>query len=225
MSPDDFEYRRLSGEIDKLVRADPYEGWVMHGTAATLVGDAVELRRAFAAASNIAGKGWDHCGANKAQALMSLGFFSEARQQFLEVVSAEAGNLGAFVGLGLGVGAISAVHGMLDQARKMNLQHGADIDLDTVDAAAAIMREAHMTDEQVTAMQDLAGEVLRRHRVRMDRYGVGVVDLEGLPVILYKIMVQREPAEIADMSFELAELVAGMSNIPDRLHISFSRIE
>ncbi|KXB31276.1 hypothetical protein AT959_07800 [Dechloromonas denitrificans] len=88
-----------------------------------------------------------------------------------------------------------------------------------------MMVAANLTDADVARLADLAGEVMRSHRVtRDDTSGISMYDGDdGLPCLCSSVHLAVSYEEASDMNFELAELVANAtpSLSPNRYIIRF----
>lgn len=161
-STGDFWFRRLAAEAQKIMGVDPAEA---HNVLANLYGVAGDYTQAIRHL-DIAQKFANSTGlwANKAIILSNLGFFSEAQKAFEVAAAPQQGSFSARLELGICIGAFHKIVAFGPTALRMNLQF--DIaKFELAQRAVVLMDEFSITDANLGAMLDVAGEIMRDERI------------------------------------------------------------
>lgn len=221
---DNFEARLLLRDCEKLQQANTFDGTIARIYMAEAYGDAEEARRCASQARAAAPGLASEADFQLAQSLVGLGYFSEAQAIYARVATPELGQLTNRLNLGMVSGSIEQVFRFLEQARSMNIE----LDEDSVMSASgayAVYQKTSTTDSQAGELLDLAGEVLRAHRLfpLNGSPKVSAIDHRELRTLLMELMVRAPAEEVGAMNFELADLVARrLEVVPAGIAVVFS---
>lgn len=221
---DDFEFRRLLRDCDKLISADAINGYACRGLAHVLTGNVDELYKHMEKAKAISGEATDFCDFMLAQALAKLGYFSRAQALFIPSADPALGRFGHRSKAALGMGAVIALSEMFESADAMKLAYHSPVDREETEAMASIMREAGVTDGDLAAMMDFAGLVARNHGLRIKQQEIRLLNLDGEKFVHVEVKVDCSAREAADMVFEVAELVSESDRSLPAIHVSFGTV-
>jgi tetratricopeptide (TPR) repeat protein len=161
--PDDFWFRRMLGEAEKLKSANRAEAHNVLGQLYGLAGDATEAMRHIDTSFRLHPDAAVAC--NKAVILSNLGYFSRAQEPFRSSCGPRDGQFTQRWRLGLCMGAFHTLAAYLDDAKLMQLEKLGEVDCALIEEAAAFLREISVTDEQLGSFLDTAGEMLREERI------------------------------------------------------------
>lgn len=221
---DSFEARMLLRECEKLRQADKFDGAIASIYLAEAFGDAEQVRRHATQARNAYRRNWDEAEFQMAQSLVGLGYFSEAQAIFRQVGNPGLGQLSNRANLGMVSGSMKQLHGFLAQARSMNLELDEDAIAPAL-AAYAVYQQTSTTDSQAGDLLDLAGVVLRAHRLFAVNGSpkVSAIDHPELSTVIMELTVRAPVEEVGTMNLELAELVAlRLDAVPAGVVVMFS---
>lgn len=221
VSRSDFEFRRLLRDCDDLIRVDSVHGHVLRGVAHSLVADIEHIKEDVGHARAIAGEDVSYCDYMLAQALVRLGYFSEAQPLFVSSADPMLGRFSSRSVIGIAAGAINALAGMFKEADRLNLSYKTAIDREEIDLMLPILNDSGVDDAQFAAMLDVAGKVARNRCIRIQQHQTRVVDCDGDRFVLANYLVDCSPREAADMVFELSDELAVMDKITPAVHVSF----
>lgn len=163
-SQDSFWFRRMLSEVNKLKAANEIEGYNVLAQLYGLAGEVDNARRFIDTAIRLGGGPLLRI--NKAVILSNAGHFVEAVGPFNEGVDPRAA--GFFTSrwkLGLCLGRIHTLQDFASQAKAMELEHIERVDMGLISRIARLMDEISLTDEQLTALLETAGELLREKRL------------------------------------------------------------
>ncbi|CUK12217.1 Uncharacterised protein [Achromobacter sp. 2789STDY5608615] len=206
---DNFEARQLLRDCDRLQQASAFDGAICRMYLAEAYGDADEVRQLARQARAVLPEHASEADFQLAQVLVSLGYFSEAQAIYAQVGSPERGHMSNRFDLGMVCGSIEKLHEFVNQAKAMSiaLHDGA---VSAALGAYAVYQKTSTTDRQAGELLDLAGEVLRAHKLLSPPSSptVSAIDHSELKTMLVQFVVRAPVEEIGAMNFELAELVA-----------------
>jgi hypothetical protein len=195
-------WRALKHEIDALMKVDACSAWELAGAWKGLSGDLAATEEAFANSAKLGNSGTNRI--NWMVNRLNLGLFSGAQALYAEVGTAEDGYFTQLLEEGCCSGAIQQAVRFIERAGEMHIKGNADLTTEII-KANAILQVAGLSDACIAQHLDVAGLVLRRHRIRPD----GTLRVTSAPgyfngvTYAFKVPV---PAESAfDMNIELAE--------------------
>jgi hypothetical protein len=191
LSPGEWDIKRLNKMAEQLLNADEAVGSNALATVWQMTGDRNKAVRHIDNAIEHAGNKPFHVAA-KVSILCNLGYFSEALAIFKEYSAPEKGNMTNAWKRGYLCGAFRTMNSYLPKAKKMQFELGA-LDIDTAVRAANVTEKAGVSDEDVAKVLDVAGAVLRKHKL----FFVG----EGLRVNVFDTEADHDP--FIEISFDL----------------------
>lgn len=194
------EARSIRRQIEGLFEVDACAAWEVMGAWKALVGDWQGVTDAFRNSQAIGWSGSNRI--NLAVNCINLGMFSASQQTCADLGEDGITFVEAAVALTFECGAVSM---SLEYARKAeNMQKNLGGIAANVAAANEIFARAGFTQERIARHLDVAGEVLRRHRIRPQvepRVTVAKGFFEG---VTYAMLVPVSTREAFDMNMELA---------------------
>ncbi|HCW16873.1 hypothetical protein [Achromobacter sp.] len=224
LARDSFEARMLLRDCERLQQADKFDGTIALIYMAEAFGDADEARRYASQARTMRPGAWDEVEFQLAQSLVGLGFFSEAQAIYRKVGDPELGQLSIRFDLGMVLGAAEQLRVFLERARGMNIA----LDEKTVSAAmgaSSVYERTATTDAQAGDLLDLAGEVMRAHKLfpRQGNPKISAIDHRELTTLFVELAVSAPATEVGAMNLELADLVAQrLDVVPAGLAVVFT---
>lgn len=200
----DFVWRRLFTDAEKLYKADAVNGSLEKAFLYHIVGDVKETRYWVDNARRLSRTKHEVLVSEMAM-LGNLGFFSESALLYSQSVKLESNRLTEWYCFGCLTANFSDMIANKLAAEKANLDLGAEKETAMASQCDAVLKRLQITEQQVQAMLDVAGEVLRERKLFW---------LEQLPVIhtwnnadgaglLYELKVGLSP----DEAFALTEAV------------------
>lgn len=222
LSENGFEFRRLMRETDNLIGVDPFVGYSLRGLLHSLTGDVGHGLEALDKAARI-DDGRDPGGIYfmRAQLYGKLGFYSKAIPEYIKSANIEYGSFGYRAAVGSEVGAYRFMSEQYAQAQEMRLELQETVDLNAVQEIAQIMKAIGITDEELAAYTDIAGEIVRNRRLIIKGYTKSHDGIGSEKILKIHFVVDCTPAERALMIFELAERFADLPSMPEGFHIGF----
>lgn len=217
----DLTYRRLIRDCNNLKHADAVEGWIIHGLCELLVGDDVSLRSCFDNARAVAGASNDKCDFMFMQALIRIGCRAEALDLFRRIGVPEAGLFGQCAVIGEWIGAYELVDTMHQRAQEMNLEFQSDADFAQIHRIRDVLHADGISDADVAQFLDIASRPLWERRLIQKGHNACVLDLDGRDVVMVTFDVDADGTTLADMTFELAEMVAVVPEWKSTFHVSY----
>lgn len=225
MDEDDALLAELIRETKKLVAVDPITGHIMYARIWQLAGNIDKARHHLDNAKKLTGRiEAEHA---SVPIFCNLGFFSDA------LVSARVayhpatgcGFLIAEAILGIACCAFRTFDAFLTQAEEMKMDLSAITkNREVIARAARVLEAAGVTDDAVAKMIDIAGEVMRDHRLFYQGAtpDVDIDDRSGAGNCVYvTYRVRATPAEAAGLYTEMAEkMMARIHPVPSAFHVS-----
>lgn len=219
-----LQIRRLLADAKKLISADAYQGYVALGNIYHLCGNYEKMRishrNSERLSSDVGTHGWS------AACECNLGFSSVAQDHYRIVGIPTKGDFRSAFSLGTACGALHLLSEYIEQAEKMKIDL-AGLPISDVKEAERVLSHAGISDSDVAAMLDLAGEVMREDRVFYSGDPESVIELDSGDSIdnacVHMIFRIALPGKVvAGMGVRLAEKIAErIESIPDQFHISF----
>lgn len=162
LSPDDPRVIDWMDRLDRALQATRMR-WLTFmsmGNVMHITGDADRMNRFFDRAAAAGAKPHQIAG-YRGRMYQNLGYFSRSLEDLTSVISIRAHNLGMGIEVVTGVGGFRLVADLLDQARlaELGLDHVPQIE--DIRQIAAFASRAPFSDEQYSAVLDVAGELLR----------------------------------------------------------------
>lgn len=223
----DFEIRRLIAEAKKLQKVDAYAGHLALGNIYHLCGDHVQMRYFHRNADRLRydlnTHGWSTaCECN-------LGFVSIAQEHFGIVGEPKSGEFTKAFTLGLACGAFQLLGEYIEQAEKMQLDlTGLPVSL--AKEAREVLSNAGITDADVAAMLDIAGEIMREERVFYAGNPEQMVMIEtgdslDSSCVHMTYWIPLSGKQVAVMATRMDDKIAEtIERIPDQFQVSFRPI-
>ncbi len=187
----DWDVKRLNKMAEQLSNANEVEGANALATIWQMTGDRDKALRYADHAIDHAQNSLFYC-SSKLAILSNLGYFSEALSLFKYCSPPEKGNMTNAWKRGYLCGAFRTMKSHLPKATKMGFELGG-LDIDTAARAANVMEKAGVSDEDVAKIMDVAGRVLRDHKL----FFVG----DGLRVSVFNTEAEHDP--FIEISFDL----------------------
>lgn len=227
LSSNDFGFRRLLAEAQKLVRVDPPMGYAALAFVKQLSGDLAGVIEGLNNSSRL-GAPTQAVAATGLACYVNLGMFSDARKCYIEAADPTHGEFSIVHEVGIACGAFRTFREYDVVAALMK------IDLSSLHLrseclqAAALLDRTGTTDDEVTALLDIAGEILRENGL----FFVGplpeltVIDDEDTEhCVFLTFSVAEKPEMVSDMMFELANRAADrLPRIPPGFSVGFSAV-
>jgi len=195
-------WRALGHEIDALMKVDTCSAWELVGAWKGLAGDVASTEEAFANSARLGNSGTNRI--NWMVNRLNLGLFSAAQALYAEVGKAEDGYFTEVLEEGYCSGAIQQAAKFIKRAEEMHIKGNVNLTNEII-KANAILQVAGFSDARIAQHLDVAGTVLRRHRIRPDgtlRTTAALSDFNGV-TYAFKVPVSAESA--FDMNIELAK--------------------
>lgn len=206
---DDFRYRRVLHDCDKLIHVDPAQGYVTRGMARALVGDLMMGGQDFANALRLAPGLADDIRFTWAHFSLNMGDHSSALTLFKQAVSPTKPEFSQRHLIGEVVGAVSYLSGLFKEAESMGLHYETHMDEQDIHTKAGFLKDNGLSDEKLAVALDLAGKVVREHSlIPGSAYRAWIADFDGDPFYMIELHVNCPPKEAADMVSELSEKMA-----------------
>lgn len=216
-SVSEFTARSLYQRADKLAAADPAAALSAKGMIACVVGDHDAMRR-FHQGAIAASGGLPLYYLTYAQALLYAEFYAEALPLALKAHELDPGNpeyLEEAISQHMVAGQFSKMLELIDEWSQLN-PSGVHEQKQLALTVTARMRELNLSDDEVTQIVDEVSSFVRGKAVKSRQWSIAprTGDEVQLP-LLFSLIVQASPDEVAELNFELAEAIA--PRIPDDL--------
>lgn len=139
-------------------------------------------------------------------AYSNLGYASKGLQEFRNHVDISYGNIGQNLWLGIQTGAFQHMKHLINQANRGNIEL-PEKNVAIGQQIAELMAASGTTDDTCSAIMDVAGEVLRKHRLFWlgEQASYIINDLENL--VLMRINVDVTYKDASDMTTEAAHIL------------------
>lgn len=213
--------KRLLAAAKKLMEANPFESHIVYALIYQICGDVAKVKDHLRIAKNL---GDSLTTSRIATATnINLGFFSEAQQNYKQCGSPKTGNF--LISLNAGYSCLSfyQICDFLDEAKKMGIDL-KNVDLETAQKASSILRSAGVSQEELSAMIDIVGEILRENKLF---YLNNLPDIfirdepSDAPCVFITFFV-KESYENAAKLYEafIDRLISRFDHIPEAVHVS-----
>lgn len=222
LSGDDLRIRRLLHECNKLMQANAADGWICKARIAQIQGDEEAFQYAIRNAERLDSTGeWEQ---TKGVGLLNLHRYSAAQDIFCKMIAPEIGLFGPLFPFTLNTGAYRSVHESYQGLPGKGMTAPKTYPAESIAKVSTFMRESNITDKDVAAFLDKAGDVLRRHSYMPANSSPQpiIYIMDGDSCLYFRYPLDVSPAQAATLNFELAELMVDVDfELLDKLHISF----
>lgn len=219
---DDLEIRRLLREAESVARHDAGLASLLKADIHSLCGNWQEVLRWLTNAR--ANQKEVLADVTEMTAAANLGYFSHSAAVYPRAVAIELGTLGHYLSSGLICGTLVALLRNSDIAEqaKLELDDGTKADLMLAANAKRVLDRLGLPEQDLTAMLDVAGEVLREHELIWSetRPRVLVVDTDEDLGLTYQFALPVPPQLAAELSDLVIERI--VTRNLDKAGISFS---
>lgn len=220
---DRFVFRRIYNECDQLQTADVVRGSARKAFLYSTIGDFVEVEKWLKNAEK--NNGVDLARIERFTHLVNHGFATQALTLIEPVFGARMGH--TLMDLANGAAAIGAFNKIVDAVAAATA-NGEVLQMTNVYAlaveAADVMRQLHVTDGDVAAMLDVAGECLRENKLLWEN---GLPDITLLdeshdgPALLMAFRIAVSPQEAVRISWGMTEAIVERGLDRAGLHVDF----
>ncbi|MDA8381762.1 MAG: hypothetical protein M0037_01565 [Betaproteobacteria bacterium] len=218
----DTTIQMLFRNAKKLIKADARVGYRVTGMIWQLCGDHEKMVYHFKNAMHLGDDKYAIVSSMSAGCI-NLGYFAEAQSHFAVCGDPRQGHFLEEAVRGLAIASYDRLCKHMAEAEKMGVDLSS-IPRETIERAAGIFSKAGFSDDDAAMMLDIAGEVMREHRIfPSDIAQIDVADEEwSTPsCVYYTFRLPVSSEEAADMYDELSKRIAErISPIPDAFHIS-----
>ena len=226
LNENDFAIHNLSAEAKKLIKADACAGHLALAKIYHVCGNVEKMLHHFDVAQRLSNT--IQADYNAATCMVNLGLFSKAQRYFAIIGDPTAGYFKKEFSLGLCCGAFNRLRLYLEQAQKMKLDFSG-IPIETMLRAQAVLAAGGITDENVAAVLDFAGEVMREERFFFEGEMPDIAIDDGpfdVPHCVYlTFKVKCSGTEAARLSSTLfGKIAERLDHIPDQLHVAFGHV-
>jgi hypothetical protein len=225
MDEGDALLAEFTRETKKLVAVDPIVGHIMYARIWELAGNIDKARYHLDNSKKLTGR----IEAERASVpiFCNLGFFSDAlaAARIAYHPATGCGLLIAEATLGIACCAVRTFDAFLTQAEEMKIDLSAITkDRELIARAARVLEAAGVTDDAVAGMLDVAGEVMRTHKLfyQGSTPDVDIDDRSGAGNCVYvTYRVRATPSEAAGLYAEMAEkMMERIRPLPSAFHVS-----
>lgn len=201
----DFAWRSLKRRAEQLRTVDAGQGWAVYGAVVALAGLYEETERAFSAAQKLLGNDGAVI-SNWMVNRTNLGRYSEALELGIQHATPETGWFQERYGSLVRAGGFQAATERLQRAKAMHMEM-SEMEIKDVSEAAAILRDAGVSDRNVAAQLDVAGRML--FDAGLMHVGWGSIEALNEPDLFvgvtYTLRLDLTPTEVFEMNVALAQ--------------------
>lgn len=222
-----FSYRRLLAEAKKVVNVAPGIGHATLALVRHLSGDldgvTVELDKALRAGAHPR-----DVADTAVTCYVNLGMFSLAGRSYVQAADPRNGSFSGVHEVGIACGLFRTLKEYYELASRMKIELSPFLLRARCLQAANLLERTGTTDEEVTALLDIAGEIMREKRLfymgRLPEFTVLDND-ETEHCVFLTFAVGETPEVVSDMMFELASRAADrLPRIPPGFGVGFSAV-
>jgi hypothetical protein len=203
------ELRLIKHEIDAMFKVDARAAWEATGAWYNLLGDWEGVCKAFKTSIDLGNSGSNYL--NWVVNCANLGMFSAAHDAYRAAGAPEKSLFSTAVAIGFVCGAVEQAVRFAERAKEMKIPWNEG-DREDLMEAHEILTKAGVSDERIARQLDVAGAVLRRHRIRPQIFP-RVTSAEGFfSGVTYILAVPLSAADAFELNMELAteEYAAGI---------------
>lgn len=201
-----LDVRRWNRDADALMAVSAPEGSLVKSKLCEAVGDIEGVER-WAKNAERLGVSWVTLAEHLLVSYANLGYAGKGLQVFRDCVDVSRGNIGATIRLASAVGAFEQMKTLMNKASKAGISL-ADAEIwPGTDKVAEAVERAHISDDECAKVIDVAGEVMRKHRLFWtgERHDF-IVDSEQ-PSVLMRFSVDVSYADACSMNLEAIDLL------------------
>lgn len=222
LSEENPRVQRWFKEAAKLVKVDPGDGYMFRAFVYQIIGDAENAIHCIDNAFNLR-RNDPTVLANKCGILLNLGRFSEAQKLYKHLGSPKLGLFPYAIRLGAHTGSFRQMAQFIAEARKLELDTSDPL-FSQIEASAQVMSTHDISDADVAAVLDVAGEIMMESRVMfigsMDHFSWDAADAPSISLVL-KLPFDAYRCE--DLDTELASRIVSRGiNSPWMLAVNFA---
>jgi len=191
--------------VEDVMRVNAQHGSILKAKLAEYQGDIEQADRWYTNAYRL-GLPWHEMAENMLVTCCNLGYGSKGLRIFREHVDISHGNIGRTIWLAIGVGAFHYMNHLITQAARGKVELPTE-NMDIGRMVSDVVIASGASDDDCSAVIDVAGEVLRRHRLFWlgDRAKF-VVDKESRSVLM-RFSVDATYRDASSMTMEAAQLL------------------
>ena len=225
ISASEFGYRRLLVEATKVVNVAPGLGHATVALVKHLSGDLDGVTDELNKASR-AGAHPQEVADTAMTCYVNLGMFSLAGRYYVQAADPRNGSFSDVHEVGIACGLFRTLKEYYELASRMKIDLSPFLLRTRCLQAADLLERTGTTDEEVTALLDIAGEIMREKRLfymgRLPEFTV-LDDDETEHCVFLTFAVGETPEVVSDMMFELASRAADrLPRIPPGFSVGFS---
>jgi hypothetical protein len=208
------EIQDLRRRIEKLQKVDAREAFVRFGALAGICGNVDALFEYYRKALLLPGEAetkhefW--------AAMVNAGLYSKAQEIGTWLLDPKRGFFPKTWEAAVSIGQVLAVWNRLQEAKR-TYPDLSDVDFSLLERAAAVMRERKLTDENISSILSLMGEIQRAHRIMFSGTLASILKVlrppEDPPYLYFAMRLDASVGVIHAMNRELARLV--VEKLPD----------
>lgn len=226
ISPNDFTYRRLVGEAMKILHIDPALG---HATLAFVKQLSGDFEGVIGHLNNASRMGSPYqAAATGLTCYVNLGMFSDASKCYILAADPKVGNFSMMREVGIACGSFRSYREHDKIAALMKIDLSQFKLRNRCLQAADLLDRTGTTDDEVTALLDIAGELLRENSL----FFMGLLpeltvidDDDTEHCVFLNFAIAERPEKVSDMMFELANRAAErLPRIPPGFSVGFSAV-
>jgi hypothetical protein len=222
VDPEEFWFRNAEAKARKLLSVNALEAHNVLALLHCLTGDRDKYLYHSGCALNLNSAAL--LKVNRATILSNLGYFSEAMPWFAEGAAPELGEFTSRWRVGL-MGAYRTLASYADRALKLRLAKVNEVDTALISKIVGFLTEHDVLDETIASMLDVAGGLLREHRVFFMGEGpeFSVWDEDELePHLAITLRLPLPSSTALAIDEELGHrLFAGVANAPFAVMLNF----
>lgn len=213
--------RQIERKIDDLTRVDAALAWVLKAGLPLLAGNREDAEYALDNAARLGDQ------FNEPQwrifVLLKLGYFSEAATVYQANCSVKSPVLSKVYPVGVVTASFQSMLDVMDAAKSAGIGIPAEFH-ELARDSAAVLAELQLSERDVRAMLDVAGEVLRKHELltRLEDPLVRSVHGHGDPSLLFQLRLKAGVEEAMALTHEVLDLL--IDRDLDRPGLAFSFI-
>ncbi|GHC52358.1 hypothetical protein GCM10010096_25550 [Alcaligenes pakistanensis] len=217
----DFNYRKLLSDINKLKKVDAFSGWQLQAALQVFTGDIEEFRRCMDIARGLGDIYSKQSIGIYFPTLVQLGLSSECQA---ELKSKDWPRLGMVSQVGEAALMSGSLHLLLEmyaQADEIQLQYKPAIDVNILQKMVAVLQAGRLNDIDIGALLDLAFAQLKKKSLLSSDICFDFVEDDGDGNLVIHIGLAAGLESLLELQCDFALAVAmGRKNYP-RVHVLF----
>ena len=221
-----FDRAKFVKGIADVSKTEAGFGFVLSGILACLDGDIAEVDRCFSAARHLKEP---HVDAQHLYTLSNLGYAKRTLSMAKTVIGPQREDLSDYIRAATWVGGVVTSWEAVQAAtaNQMVLAAAANAAIDVAKRSSLALKLAGRTQDELVAVIDVAGEVLRSHRLLWLGAGPDVIALDGregdesAPGVHYLYRVEVDEVEATEMNDEIVSALVSRDLDRPGLSVSF----